>query len=230
MEEKSRLSRLTEIITQLQSKRILTASFLSKKYSVSLRTIYRDIRTLTTSGIPIVFERDKGYSLMDGYQLPPVMFTESEANAMITAEQLIRNNSDQSFSENYSSAVAKIRSILKSSQKDKVDLLADRIHVKPNGRDEKSSSYLMTLQLAIINFQLLEIKYISLQNKLTTRKIEPFAVCSTQGNWILIAYCQLRNDFRAFRVDLVQQLIELHETFEPHNITLEEYLKFFKKK
>lgn len=230
MEEKPRLSRLTAIITQLQSQPVVTASYLSQKHNVSSRTIYRDIRTLTKSGIPIASEGGKGYSLMDGYQLPPVMFTEGEANAMITAEQLIQNNNDKSFSENYGSAMEKIRAVLKNPQKGKVDLLADRVHVKPSEKQEKSSSYLMTFQAAIINFQLLELEYMSLRNKLTKRKVEPFAVCTAQGIWILIAFCRLRNDFRAFRVDLVQQLAHLNETFEPHNITLEEYLKKFKKR
>ena len=229
-QEKPRLSRLTAIITQLQSKSTVTASYLSKKHNVSLRTIYRDIRTLTQSGIPIASEGGKGYSLLDGFQLPPIMFTENETNAMITAEHLVQDNNDQSFSKNYSSAMDKIRSILEYTQKDKVDFLSDRVHVKPNEKQNNASSYLMKIQTALINFQLLEIEYLSLQNKLTKRRVEPFAVCTAQGNWILIAFCRLRNDFRAFRVDLVQQLIQLNETFEPHNVSLEEYLKSFKKK
>jgi len=106
MEEKPRISRLTAILTQLQSKKIITAKYLADKYNVSVRTIYRDIRTLENSGIPVVTEEGKGYSLMDGYQLPPIMFTEDEANALITAEQIILKNKDLSFVENYSNAIA----------------------------------------------------------------------------------------------------------------------------
>ena len=94
MEEKPRLSRLTAILTQLQSSRIVTATALAEKHNVSVRTIYRDIRTLEKSGVPIVTEEGKGYSMMEGYQLPPVMFTEDEANALITAEQLVLKNKD----------------------------------------------------------------------------------------------------------------------------------------
>jgi predicted DNA-binding transcriptional regulator YafY len=97
----SRLSRITAILTQLQTKRMITAPTLAEKYSVSVRTIYRDIRSLEQSGVPIVTEEGKGYSLMEGYRLPPVHFTESEANALITAEQLVLKNNDASLIEHY---------------------------------------------------------------------------------------------------------------------------------
>jgi len=119
MEEKSRLSRLTTIITQLQSKKIVTATYLAEKHNVSIRTIYRDIRTLEQSGVPIVVEEGKGYSLMQGYHMPPVMFTENEANALITAEQLVLKNKDQSFIDNYCLAISKIKSVLKYTEIEK---------------------------------------------------------------------------------------------------------------
>lgn len=105
--DKPRLARLTAIITQLQSKRIVTARDISKKHHVSIRTVYRDIRTLVQSGIPIITEEGKGYTLMDGYKLPPVLFTEEEANALITAEQIIAINSDQSLVHSFSTALEK---------------------------------------------------------------------------------------------------------------------------
>ena len=80
-----RLSRLTAILTQLQTKRILTSTTLAEKFGVSIRTIYRDIKALEQAGIPILTEDGKGYSLMEGYRIPPVMFTENEANAIIGA-------------------------------------------------------------------------------------------------------------------------------------------------
>jgi predicted DNA-binding transcriptional regulator YafY len=100
-----RISRLTAIITQLQAKRLVTAPELASKFSVSVRTIYRDIRALEDAGIPIYVEEGKGYSLMEHYRLPPVMFTESEANALIAAEQLVLNNKDSSLIEDYSAAI-----------------------------------------------------------------------------------------------------------------------------
>lgn len=223
--EKPRLARLTAIITQLQSKRLITANYLAEKHKVSIRTIYRDIRTLEKSGIPIVTEEGKGYSIMEGYHLPPVLFTEDEANALITVEQLVLNNKDQSFSDNVSSAVEKIKSILRYSQKGNADLLSDRVYFGGNVDREKSSNNLMKIQSAIINFKVLKVDYVSSQNKRTTRNIEPFAIYSINGNFLLIAFCRLREDFRAFRIDYIENLSAQTDTFTPHDMTLQKYFE-----
>ncbi len=228
--EKPRLSRLTAIITQLQSKRLITAKFLAEKHKVSVRTIYRDIRTLEKSGIPIVTEEGKGFSIMEGYHLPPVIFTEDEANALITMELLAIKNKDQSLSENVSSAIEKIKSILRYSQKGNADLLAQRVYFGGNNQLEKSSSNLMQIQSAIIHFKVLRIEYRSSEQKRTIRQIEPFAVYSTKGNFLLIAFCRLRNDFRAFRIDFIEKLTPQEETFTPHNMTIQQYFEEYVKK
>ncbi len=230
MEEKPRLSRLTAILTQLQSKRILTAREIAEKHNVSIRTVYRDIRTLENSGIPIVTEEGKGYSLTQGFNLPPIMFTEKEANALITAEQLILKNKDKSFAKEYQNAVSKIKSILRHSQKEKVEFLSERIVFRNNTENQKTSNYLMTIQSAITNSNLIEIEYISLQNESTKRIIEPFALYSTQENWLLIAVCQLRNDFRVFRLDHIKELIVQNQHFEPQKMTLQEYFEICREK
>ena len=158
------------------------------------------------------------------------MFSENEANALITAEQLINKNKDQSLIENYQNAIDKIRAVLKFSRKEKADLLTERIHFRINEESKSTNSHLMTLQSAITSFKLIEIDYYSLQNELTNRIIEPFAVYSTQGNWLLIAFCRLRNEFRAFRIDHIKRFDVKEETFESHQMTLEEYFKICKEK
>ena len=226
-----RLSRLTAILTQLQTKRLLTVSELSNKFGVSNRTIYRDIKALEQAGVPILAEEGKGYSIMDGYRIPPVMFTESEANALITAEQLILKNKDASFVKEYSEAITKIKSVLRNNTKDKANLLSNRIVFRQNTDNSKTSNLLSTLQLTLTNFNLTEIKYYSPNTEqTTTRIIEPFAVYSTQDNWLLIAFCRLRNEFRAFRLDRIKQLNILNEKFEPHKIMLQEYFEICKEK
>lgn len=230
MDNKPRLSRLTAILTQLQSKRILTAREIAKKHNVSIRTIYRDIRTLESSGIPIVTEDGKGYSLMQGFNLPPVMFTEQEANALITAEQLILKNKDSSFIEEYQNAVSKIKATLRYSQKEKIEFLSERIVFRHNADNQKTSDYLMRIQSAIANFNLIDIEYQSLQGDITQRTIEPFALYSTQDNWLLIAVCRLRHDFRTFRLDCIQKLNSTNQQFEPQKITLQDYFEMCKKK
>lgn len=229
-EDKPRLARLSAIMTQLQSKRIVTAKDIAEKHNVSIRTIYRDIRTLEQSGIPIVTEEGRGYSMMEGYRLPPVMFTEEEALALITAEQLIHKNKDRSLAEHYESAVTKIKSILKLSQKTKTEFLSDRIQIRNNHKDEKTSNFLIRFQSAIANFQVVKIDYQSLNNHSSQRTIEPFAVYTTRDNWILIAFCRLKNDYRAFRLDCIQKLQITTEHFKPHKITLEQYLEECRKK
>lgn len=145
--EKSHVARLTAIITQLQSGRLVTARAMAEQHGVSIRTIYRDIRTLEQSGIPIITEEGKGYSLVEGYKLPPVMFTESEANTLITAEQLIAQNQDQSLAEQYHSAITKIKSVLKHTQQEKTELLTERIQIRSYHPIEKTSHHLKVLFL-----------------------------------------------------------------------------------
>ena len=160
-EDKPRLARLTAIITQLQSKRIVTARDIAEKYKVSIRTVYRDIRTLEQSGIPIITVEGKGYSLMDGYKLPPVLFTEEEANAFITGEQIIANNSDESLAQSFKGALEKIRAVLRYSQKEKTELLAERLQIRSYNKSESTSQYLIKLQKAITEYQIIELRYLS---------------------------------------------------------------------
>jgi predicted DNA-binding transcriptional regulator YafY len=192
---------------------------------VSIRTLYRDIRTLEESGIPIVTEEGKGYSILEGYKLAPVQFTEEEANALITAEQLILKNKDQSLIDHYESAVTKVKANLKYTQKEKTELLSTRIQVRNNTKNEKTSSYLIQLQSTITNYQVVQIKYVSLENIPSQRTIEPFALYTTQDNWLLIAFCRLKGDFRAFRLDCIRHLQLTNDRFEPHKITLQQYLE-----
>ncbi len=227
----SRLSRLTSLLMHLQSKRLVTAPELAQKYNISVRTVYRDIRALEEAGVPVFTEEGKGYSIIDGFRLPPIMLSESEANALITAEQLILKNKDASFIKEYSSAVLKVKSILNYKLKDKAELLSDRIQFRQNSDNSTTSNYLAEIQLALTNFTLVQLDYFSPDNnEKTTRIIEPFALYSTQENWILIAFCRLRNDFRTFRLDRILKFEILIEKFEPHKMTLQEYFEICRQK
>lgn len=219
----TRLSRLTAILTQLQTKRLLTASELSKKFSVSVRTIYRDIKALEQAGVPILTEEGKGYRLMEGYKIPPVTFTENQANALILAEQLVLKNKDASFIKDYSEAIDKIKAVLRPNEKDKANLLADRTRYEQNIHRERNSNNLSELQFALTNFLLTKIAYSDEAHQSTNRLIEPFALISTQENWLMIAWCHLRKDFRYFRLDRIQKLEILTEKFTPHKMTLQDF-------
>ncbi len=222
-----RLSRLTAILTQLQTKRLLTASVLATKFSVSIRTIYRDIKALEQAGVPILTEEGKGYTLMEGYRIPPVMFTESQANALILAEKIILKNRDASFVKNYSEAIEKIKAVLGHTLKEKANLLAERTLFSQNYNSERNSNNLSDLQFALTNFCLIKIEYINEASQTTSRYIEPFAIVSTQENWLLIAWCRLRTEFRYFRIDRIKKLEITNEKFNPHKMTLQEFFDKF---
>lgn len=220
--ETNRLSRLTAILIQLQTKRIVTASELASKFDVSKRTIYRDIKALEQSGVPVLTEEGKGYTLMDGYKVPPVMFTEKQANALILAEQLVLKNKDASFVKDYSEAIDKIKSILRYNIKDKANLLANRTQYNQVINQERNSNNLSDLQNALTNYKLVKIQYINKEETTTNRLIEPFALLNSE-NWYLVAWCRLRKEFRFFRLDRIQKMEILSENFEPHKMSLQEY-------
>ena len=227
-----RISRIISILTQIQTKRVLTSSALAEKFGVSVRTIYRDIKTLEQAGVPIMTEEGKGYSLMEGYKIPPVMFTENEANALITVEQLVRKNKDSSLIKEYAGAINKVKAVLLYSTKEKVDLLSNRIAVRPTVQNKSTSNSLTLIQNALTAFKVLKITYHS-ENKdeRTERKVEPFALHnSLQESWTLIAYCRLRKDFRMFRLDRILKIEQLDLSFKPHKLTLEGYLENVRKK
>ena len=221
-----RLSRLISILTQLQTKRVLTSTTLAAKFGVSVRTIYRDIKALERAGVPVFAEDGKGYSLMEGYRIPPVMFTENEANALITAEQLVLKNRDSSLSKEYAEAINKIKAVLMYSTKAKAELLSKRIAVTPVIANTGTSNSLTLIQNALTDFKVLKITYQSEhKEEKTERKIEPFALYyNLQESWTLIAYCRLRKDYRMFRFSIILKIVPLDEKVSPHKLTLKEYL------
>ena len=176
------------------------------------------------SGIPVVTEEGKGYTLMEGYRIPPVMFTEQQANALILAQQLVLKSKDTSFVKDYSEAIEKIQSVLRHTIKDKTNLLADRTRFDFNTYRERTSNYLSDLQAAITNFCVINIRYTNEAGDLSERLVEPFALLSTQeDNWLLIAWCRLREAFRYFRVDRIEHMSLLSECFPAHKMTLQEF-------
>jgi len=223
----TRIARLTAILTRLQNGKLVTANQLAAKFSVSVRTIYRDIKTLELAGVPVYAEEGKGYRLMEGYQLPPVMFTENEANALVTAAHLINKTRDISLVEEYSTAIDKIKAVLRLGTKEKASLLSQRIAISPAFTESASSASLTLIQAALTGFKVLRITY---QNgdagDLTEREIEPFGLYySLEENWVVIAFCRLRNDFRMFRLDRIKSLMTTEKTFTPHEMTLASYLE-----
>lgn len=222
----SQLSRLISILTLLKSKRLLTATTLAEKFEVSVRTIYRDIRKLEDAGVPIITIEGKGYSLMEGYTVAPVQFTEKEANALITAQNLVNQSNDSSFSKDFNDAFTKIKSVFKSYIQEKSERLDNNIFVFNRGFESFQSNALSEIQLAITNLNYTEIKYQKVNDTaITSRTIEPYALYATENKWILIAWCHLRNSYRAFRIDRIQQFKILEKKFDDRKFNLQTYFQ-----
>ena len=220
-----RLHRLTAILTTLQSKRVVTGAELAEQFNTSVRTIYRDIRALEEAGVPIGSEAGIGYYLVEGYSLPPVMFTEAEANALITAEKILLSRGELSLMATYSAALTKLKSVLRHQQKEKIEYLNDRIVYYP--RELPKSNFLVQVQLAIPNFQVMKVRYHSYyKDETTTRHIEPLAIYFTEYSWAVVAYCRMRKDYREFRLDRMEDLSTEDEYFKPHSdFSIEAYFQ-----
>lgn len=217
------LSRLLAILTILKSKRLVTGNELARKFDVSLRTIYRDIKKLEESGVPVMTIEGRGYSIMDGYIVAPIMFDEMEVSALITAEQLIGKTNDDSLIQHFERTLQKIKSVFKSSLQTKGELLERNMYVFKNKADPTRTSSLSDVQMAIINFNVIEMTYQAKDQKPTLRKIEPLAIYSINEKWILVAWCHLRTDHRAFRLDRIKDFRILDEVFEDRKFDLGDY-------
>lgn len=120
----NRFDRVTAILLQLQAKRKVSGSTLAEQFGVSLRTVYRDLRTLEEAGVPLLGEPGIGYSLAEGYRLPPAMFTREEALALLTAEKLAARLTDAPTAHLSSAAMDKVRAVLRRPDRDHLDQLA----------------------------------------------------------------------------------------------------------
>ena len=223
----NRIDRLTAILIQLQSKKIVKAEEIAKRFEISLRTVYRDVKALMEAGVPIGSEAGTGYFIVDGYHLPPVMFSQDEASAMMLAGKLVERMTDQSVRTAFDGALLKIKSVLNEAQKDHLESLQDHIEVlRPRmSLPAQSGNFLTDLQKAVAGKQVVYIDYFSNnQNEQTQRKIEPIGLFYYSAAWHLIAWCRLRNGFRDFRCDRIKELKETGEIFEPRSIsTMQEY-------
>lgn len=221
-----RLTRITAVLIQLQSKRIVTAKEIAERFEISLRTVYRDIKTLQDSGVPIGSENGVGYFIVDGFRLPPISLTEEEANSLIISETFIKKQGDKSLAKNYDSLIIKIKATLKNFQKENLALLSTRtLNFTKDKINE--SNWLSDIQKSISNNVQLEINYKSLyKQELTIRKIEPQAIYYTNNTWIVIAFCHLRDELREFRLDRILKLKTTMISFEKmHSFNFQEYIE-----
>lgn len=227
-----KIDRFLAIILFLQSKRLVRAQELAGYFQISIRTVYRDINALCEAGVPIASEAGYGYSLVQGYQLPPIMFTEDEAASLMLGTYFVEQTSgDVHWKRNTDSARAKIISVLPEEKKDYLLRLRDftAVFTSPNASriPDIADSTISTLHKAIVHRLLLNIRYYAYSTEETTeRQIEPLGMVFYGGIWHLIAYCRLRNDYRDFRIDRIHSFSAEEIKYTPRpDFVLNDFLK-----
>jgi predicted DNA-binding transcriptional regulator YafY len=224
----NRIDRLAAILIQLQSRRLVKAQDIADKFSISLRTVYRDIHALEEGGVPVIGEAGTGYKLMEGYKLPPVMFNQDEASALLTAAKLVQSKTDAGISKHYISALDKIKAVLRLSEKDHIEEIDEHIAVMNHPaivHQPPAELYLQSLLKAISSSSVIEINYTSIEkNETTRRKVEPVGIYYLGSHWYLIAFCQMRNDYRNFRTDKIDNLAITEEIISKTHPPLQSFI------
>jgi len=225
----NRIDRLSAILIQLQSKKIVKAQEIAERFNISLRTVYRDIKALEEAGIPIGAEAGVGYFINSEFHLPPIMFTKEEASAFLLAEKLVGKLADAGMSYAFENALYKVKSVLKINEREYLDSLDSKIKVynKELTDNTLQNLFLFDIQKALASKQVLQVSYTANYNKQsTTRIIEPVSLCNYDMNWHLIAFCRLRNDYRDFRLDRLNSLQMLNKQYDnSKHLSLDEYFE-----
>jgi predicted DNA-binding transcriptional regulator YafY len=227
----NRIDRVSAILIQLQSKKFVTAEEIATRFEISKRTAYRDLKALEEAGVPVGAEPGKGYFLIDGYHLPPVMFTTREASSLLTAEKIVEKIADKSVNEQYKSAMYKIKAVLPEKEKQYLDRLGTNIeilHFPPAVSPEAPNNYILDVQHALVNKKVLKIDYRAGYNEelVRNRLVEPVGLCFYSMGWHLIGFCRFRNDYRDFRLDRIYKLTLTDELYQTREIkSVKEFFK-----
>ena len=222
----NRIDRLFGILILLQSKKFVPAEKIADKFNMSIRTVYRDIKALCEQGIPISFEQNKGYFIVQGYFLPPVSFTTEEANAFLLMEAMVAGFADKSIQIHYASALNKVKSVMRSSEKDKAEQLTNNIKLQVPARLKHDFEFLSVIQTAISSKKILVVEYKNNKEEISKREMEPIGLVFYAFSWHVIAWCHLRNEYRDFKVPRIVQLKITDQPFRNNNhIELNEYMK-----
>lgn len=222
----NRIDRLFGILVLLQSRKYVSGEAIAEKFGISIRTVYRDVKALGEQGIPVSFEPARGYYIVQGYFLPPVSFTSDEANALLLTESLVRGFADRSIQQHYFTALSKVRAILPGQQKEKLERLAKNIRLQVPTRLNQDFDYLSELQSAISMHQTICLDYKNNKDEVSRRKVEPIGLIFYAFSWHLIGWCQLRSEYRDFKVSRITGLSITTEPFtKTKHMELGDYMK-----
>ena len=204
-----RLDRISAMLVQLQSRNIVRATDMAERFGVSLRTVYRDIRTLSEAGVPVCGNAGEGYSLVEGYRLPPLMFTHEEAMSFLTAEKLIEQLTDSHNIFHFRQGMDKIRAVMRGVDKNDMTELSSSISIHRSRRtpDQKLPNLLQAILNSVKDLIIIDINYTNAEGIANQREIEAVGVTYSHPYWYLTAWCHLRNNYRTFRLDRINQLL-----------------------
>jgi len=222
----NRIDRLFGILTLLQSKKYVPAEKIADKFKISVRTVYRDVKALCEQGIPVSFEQNRGYFIVQGYFLPPVSFTTEEANALLLMETIVLGFADRSIQTHYSNLLSKVKAVLRTTQKEKIEGLTDSIKLQIPPVFKNNYEYLAILQNAIGGKTIIEIEYKNIKEEVSIRELEPIGLIFYALSWHLIAWCHKRIEYRDFKVARIIKLKNLDMPFRKNDhMELNEYMK-----
>ena len=208
-----RADRLFQIVQLLRGGRLTTAKTLSDKLEVSERTIYRDIADLIGSGVPIDGEAGVGYLMRAGYDLPPLMFTTAEITALVAGARLIRAWGGVAMAEAAQEALVKIDAFLPEEARDRAAAVPVHAMSMPEMNDELRWR-IDALDAATEAHNRLRLSYADAEGAATERDVRPLGLWFWGKVWTLVGWCELRNDFRMFRIDRIKGMETLNR-FRP---------------
>jgi len=220
----NRVDRISAILIHLQSKSIVTASELAERFEVSNRTIYRDLKALDEAGVPVGGEAGKGYYLVEGFHLPPIMFSREEAGAFLLAGKLMDKHSDTGISGEFNSGLYKLRSVLRNTDKEFLHTLEKDITVfrhEELKQDDFPDDFIPIVMQSLAENRLIKLIYRGAYSGQTTnRTIKPLSLVYYSGGWHLMAKCLMRNNYRDFRLDRIKsaEITEEHFTKEKWDV------------
>jgi predicted DNA-binding transcriptional regulator YafY len=226
-----RAERLFQLTTLLRNRRtVLTAKQLSEHLRVSERTIYRDIQSLSLSGVPVEGEAGVGYRLSHRYQLPPLMFDREEVEALLLGARMASSWGDSDMAIHANQAIQKILAVLPDHLRHSDESLPLLV---PNIEEVQKyyTAHSQPLREAIRLHQCVEIDYIRADGQASSRNIEPLGMIFWGKVWTLVAWCQLRGDYRTFRLDRIQTIIIGTDNFATGDLkSLKHYLQLMKER
>lgn len=206
-----RADRLFQIVQHLRGRRTVTAAELAQELEVSLRTVYRDVQDLIASGVPIEGEAGVGYTLPSDFDLPPLMFDEAEIEALVLGARMVEAWGDPQLAKRARSLLSKAEAVLPDRLKPQFERVA---LYSPSRFPAAHAAKLEPLRNAINEKRKVRFNYVDRAGKPTSRTVRPLCLTFWGTTWLLAAWCELRQAFRRFRPDRMNEVEVLDETFE----------------